>query len=128
MRLAILGPPGAGKGTQAPQLARHLGVPHISTGDLLLLEVMGPAARRAESRALIEGGLLVPDQLVVQTLAVRLAHPDAMQARFPARRLSTHGRTGSHSLPLPRPGLTRRGHRVGRGNRFRGSTTRAAGS
>ena len=41
MRLAILGPPGAGKGTQAPQLARHLGVPHIATGDLLRAVVMG---------------------------------------------------------------------------------------
>ena len=82
MRLAILGPPGAGKGTQAPQLARHLGVPHISTGDLLRVEVMGSTELGARIRATIEGGLLVPDQLVIQTLAVRLAHPDAMQRGF----------------------------------------------
>jgi adenylate kinase len=82
MRLAILGPPGAGKGTQAPQLARHLGVPHISTGDLLRAEVMGSTELGARIRSLIEGGLLVPDQLVVQTLAVRLAHPDAIQRGF----------------------------------------------
>ncbi|HEY3723754.1 MAG TPA: nucleoside monophosphate kinase [Acidimicrobiia bacterium] len=82
LRLVILGPPGAGKGTQAPWLARHLGVPHISTGDLLREQATADTELGARIQATIESGRLVPDDLVLRTLETRLAEPDAMQRGY----------------------------------------------
>ena len=77
MRLLFVGPPGSGKGTQCEVLSETLGVPHISTGDLLREAVRagGIAGRRAQH--FMSAGRLVPDRLVLRILEARLARPDA---------------------------------------------------
>ena len=75
----IFGPPGAGKGTQAPRLAARLGVPHISTGDMLRAHVKGDTALGREAKGYMDAGDLVPDELVVRMLADRIGEPDAAQ-------------------------------------------------
>ena len=73
----FLGPPGAGKGTQASELARELGLAHLSTGDLLRAAVAEgrPLGRAADGH--IRAGRLVPDDLVLQILGERLGRADA---------------------------------------------------
>jgi len=73
----IFGPPGAGKGTQAPRLAARLGVPHISTGDMLRAHVKGDTPLGREAKGYMDAGELVPDELVVRMLADRIGEPDA---------------------------------------------------
>ncbi|MFM7693542.1 MAG: adenylate kinase [Actinomycetota bacterium] len=73
----IFGPPGAGKGTQAPRLAARLGVPHISTGDMLRAHVKGDTALGREAKGYMDAGDLVPDELVVRMLADRIGEADA---------------------------------------------------
>ncbi|MSO47479.1 MAG: adenylate kinase [Thermoleophilia bacterium] len=73
----IFGPPGAGKGTQAPRLARRLAVPHIATGDMLRAHVKGNTALGVEAKGYMDAGDLVPDDLVVRMLGERIAEPDA---------------------------------------------------
>jgi adenylate kinase len=77
MRLIFLGPPGSGKGTQAKLLAERLGVPAISTGDMLRDAVRRgtPLGRRAQ--AIMEAGELVPDDVVIGLVRERTAVPDA---------------------------------------------------
>jgi adenylate kinase len=76
-RLVFLGPPGSGKGTQAAELARELGIAHLSTGDLLRAAVAegSPLGRAADEH--MRAGRLVPDELVLRILGERLARPDA---------------------------------------------------
>ena len=76
VRLVFLGPPGAGKGTQAATLARRLGIPHLSTGDLLRGAVADrtPLGREADEH--MRAGRLVPDALVLQILRERLQRDD----------------------------------------------------
>jgi adenylate kinase len=76
-RILFLGPPGAGKGTQAQTLARTLGVPHISTGEMLRRAVAQGTALGLQAEAIMTAGDLVPDDLVVAMVAERLAEPDA---------------------------------------------------
>ena len=75
--LLIFGPPGAGKGTQAPRLAARLGVPHIATGDMLRANLRDGTELGLRAKAFMERGELVPDDLVVDMLEARLAEPDA---------------------------------------------------
>ena len=75
-RLVFLGPPGAGKGTQAVAIAAQFGVPHISTGDILRAAVKAGTALGKEAAAYMESGKLVPDELVNRMVAERLARPD----------------------------------------------------
>jgi adenylate kinase len=76
-RLVFLGPPGSGKGTQAPTLARELGIPHLSTGDILRAAVAARTPLGLEAEGHIRAGRLVPDPLVLGLLRERLAAPDA---------------------------------------------------
>lgn len=77
MRIVLVGPPGAGKGTQAVLLARRLGIPHISTGDLFRANIsQGTDLGRKVESILREGGL-VPDEITVAMAAERMAQPDA---------------------------------------------------
>jgi adenylate kinase len=76
-RVVFLGPPGAGKGTQAARLAKDLGVPHLSTGDLLRAAVAAQTPLGREAQGHMVAGRLVPDDLVLKILNERLAHPDA---------------------------------------------------
>jgi adenylate kinase len=73
----IFGPPGSGKGTQAELLTSALGVPHVSTGDLLRAEVTAGTPLGAEVAPLLAAGELVPDDLMERVLEQRLARPDA---------------------------------------------------
>jgi adenylate kinase len=76
-RLVLLGAPGVGKGTQAAEISRRTGLPHISTGDLLRAAIRdgSPLGRRVA--AIVERGELVPDGLVAEMMEERLARPDA---------------------------------------------------
>lgn len=65
MRLVMLGPPGAGKGTQARRLAVELGIPHLSTGDMLRDAVKRSTPLGRQARSIMEAGELLPDDLIV---------------------------------------------------------------
>lgn len=76
MRMILLGPPGAGKGTQAKKLAEKIGLPHISTGDLLRQNVTKGTNLGKEAKAYMEKGALVPDELVTNMVVDRLSQAD----------------------------------------------------
>src|SRR5690554_6490968 len=76
MRLVLLGPPGAGKGTQADYIKEHFGIPHISTGDMLRAARQERTPLGVEAEKYMEAGKLVPDQVVVGIVTERLAQPD----------------------------------------------------
>ena len=77
MRVAFLGPPGAGKGTQARELAREWSVPQIATGDMLREAVAAGTALGQEAKRYMDQGALVPDEVIVRAMKERLARPDA---------------------------------------------------
>ena len=77
MRLVLLGPPGSGKGTQGERLAAALGVPRISTGDILRRNVAQGTDLGKKAKTFMESGRLVPDELVIAMTAARLKEPDA---------------------------------------------------
>ena len=76
-RVIFLGPPGAGKGTQAARLAGHLRIPKISTGDMLRDAIAAGTALGRVAGPLMEKGGLVPDELLTGIIEERLAQPDA---------------------------------------------------
>ena len=76
-RIVFLGPPGAGKGTQAVELARTLSIPHLSTGDLLRAAVAAQSAVGKEADGFMRAGKLVPDGLMLKVLEERIHDPDA---------------------------------------------------
>ncbi len=75
--LVLLGAPGAGKGTQAHLLARHLGLPHVATGDLFRAALRDGTPLGLEAREYMDRGALVPDEVTVAMLLERIAQPDA---------------------------------------------------
>lgn len=76
-RLLILGPPGAGKGTQAAMLCRAIGVPHVSTGDMLRDHAHRGTELGSRAKEIMEAGDLVPDEIVIAMVEERLSAPDA---------------------------------------------------
>ena len=72
----FLGPPGAGKGTQAKELAQKYGVPHLSTGDMLRENIAKGTPLGAKAKPLMARGELVPDSLVLKMVAARIERPD----------------------------------------------------
>lgn len=76
MKVIMLGAPGAGKGTQAKQIAAKYGVPHISTGDILRANVKGETQLGKKAQVFMDQGLLVPDELVIDMLMDRIAQED----------------------------------------------------
>jgi adenylate kinase len=77
VRVVLLGPPGAGKGTQAQVIAGRLGVPAISTGDIFRANVSGQTELGQQAKAYMDAGDLVPDEITVAMVSDRLAEPDA---------------------------------------------------
>lgn len=76
LQLVLLGPPGAGKGTQANLLIQKIVIPHISTGDILRSEAAKGSSLGLEARSLMEQGNLVPDELMLGIVKARLNEPD----------------------------------------------------
>jgi adenylate kinase len=77
VRVAFLGPPGAGKGTQARELAREWNVPHVATGDMLRDAAAAGTPLGREAKGYMDRGALVPDDVIIRMIAERLAQPDA---------------------------------------------------
>ena len=77
MRLMFVGPPGAGKGTQAVRISSRLGIPHISTGDMLREEIKNGTELGSRAKAYIDAGQLVPDNVIIEMVRERVAAPDA---------------------------------------------------
>jgi adenylate kinase len=77
VRVVLLGPPGAGKGTQAQIIADRLGVPAISTGDIFRANVSGQTDLGRQAKTYMDAGDLVPDEITVAMVKDRLAEPDA---------------------------------------------------
>jgi adenylate kinase len=77
VRVVLLGPPGAGKGTQAQVIAGKLNVPAISTGDIFRANVSGQTELGQQAKVYMDAGDLVPDEITVAMVKDRLAEPDA---------------------------------------------------
>ncbi|MFI7082587.1 nucleoside monophosphate kinase [Streptomyces anulatus] len=114
MRILLIGPPGAAKGTQAVRLAAHLSIPHISTGYLFREHI--DQGTELSQNTHIRAGLLVPDEVTTGVIEERLARPDIecgflllnpeeLSGRF-------QGRTGRVTLRLLREGDLMAGHEL----------------
>ncbi|WP_328304970.1 adenylate kinase [Actinomycetospora sp. NBC_00405] len=79
MRIVLVGPPGAGKGTQAARLAERLDAPHISTGDIFRENMKNETELGKEAQRYVDAGDLVPDEVTVRMVKDRLAQPDAAE-------------------------------------------------
>ena len=76
MHILLMGPPGAGKGTQAANLVKEFGIPHISTGDMFRAAVKEGTELGKRAKACMDAGKLVPDEVTIGIVKERLAKPD----------------------------------------------------
>lgn len=102
MRLVLLGPPGAGKGTQAQFIAKHYNIPHISTGDMLRAARQQRTPLGLEAAKYMEAGKLVPDAIVIGIVDQRLTEPDCQRGFL----LDGYPRTLEQARALEHAGLT----------------------
>jgi adenylate kinase len=77
MRIVLVGPPGAGKGTQATRLSEKLRIPHISTGDLFRANISGQTELGKLAKSYMDAGNLVPDEVTIAMAKDRMGQPDA---------------------------------------------------
>ncbi|MFD3520937.1 adenylate kinase [Streptomyces sp. NPDC058653] len=77
MRIVLVGPPGAGKGTQAAYLAKNLSIPHISTGDLFRANISQGTDLGNQAKGYMDAGNLVPDEVTIAMALDRMGQPDA---------------------------------------------------
>ncbi len=114
--LILLGPPGAGKGTQAARLTEDFGVPHIATGDMLRAAREARTELGLAAQSYMDRGELVPDALIIAMIVARLGDDDArdgflldgfprttLQADALGRQLDTHGRRLTAALLIEAP-------------------------
>ncbi|MER5440726.1 adenylate kinase [Streptomyces sp. NPDC002790] len=78
MRIVLVGPPGAGKGTQAAFLAKNLSIPHISTGDLFRANISQGTELGKQAKSYMDAGQLVPDEVTIGMAKDRMEQPDAV--------------------------------------------------
>ena len=76
MKLVFLGPPGAGKGTQAAHICAKLDIPHISTGDMLRSAISKGTPTGLKAKSYVESGGLVPDEVLIEMVRERLSESD----------------------------------------------------
>jgi len=95
MRLVLLGPPGAGKGTQASRIAKRFGIPQLSTGDILRDAAAAGTPLGLRAKHVMDRGELVPDEVVIAVVADRIDHADAANGfvldGFPRSRVGSQG-------------------------------------
>lgn len=128
MHLVFFGPPGAGKGTQAQKLTQELGIPQISTGDILRAAVTKGTELGKQAGPLMAAGKLVPDELVIGIVEERLKEPDCKpgflldgfprtipQAEALAAALSKNGKKIEHVVSLEVPDSVIHDRMKGRG-------------
>lgn len=82
MRFVLLGPPGAGKGTQAARLIERLSMPQLSTGDMLRAAVAASSPIGLQAKAMMERGELASDEIVLDLVAAQIQQPDADRGLF----------------------------------------------
>lgn len=139
MRIVLLGPPGAGKGTQAVLIGKHYGIPHISTGDMLREQVASGTPLGIKVKSILDSGELVNDEVVMEVVEARLQRPDCAkgflldgvprtvkQAEILEKMLIKHGTplTGVVQLMVPENVLLERiRHRGGNGSGARADDT-----
>lgn len=126
MFLLMLGPPGAGKGTQGQILAQRLGIPKIATGDILRAAMQAGTAIGKQAKRFYDAGRLVPDHLILELIKAELAKPTAehgavfdgfprtaAQAELVEKTLTARGQRLAHVLLLdvPEEELVQRLHR-----------------
>jgi hypothetical protein len=122
MRVLMIAPPGAGKGTQSALIAAHFGIPHIATGELLRDHVARRTSLGLAVREYLDRGELVPDQVVLDMVREAIVAATVSRARPPARASPSrqHGpRCRSRREPMlaSRSGRTRHEPPQGRGTR-----------
>lgn len=109
MKLILLGAPGAGKGTQAEVLSAKLGIPTISTGNILRAAIKDGTPTGLEAKSYMDAGKLVPDSVIIGIVAQRLAQPDCEQGFIldgvprtigQAEALDAHGVTFDHVVSI----------------------------
>lgn len=76
MQVVLLGPPGAGKGTQAVKICAQYGIPHVSTGDMLRQQVASGSPLGLKVKSILDSGELVTDDTIMQVVEARLSQPD----------------------------------------------------
>ena len=107
LNLILLGPPGAGKGTQAERLREDFGLPHISTGDMLRAQVAEGTELGREAKRYMDAGELVPDEVIIGMIVA--AHRRRRRPRrLPARRLPAQRAAGGRARARRSSGLDRR--------------------
>lgn len=79
MRMIFIGPPGAGKGTQAARLVERLAIPHISTGDMFRAAVKAGTPLGKQAKECMDKGMLVPDEVTIGLVEERIQQPDAAE-------------------------------------------------
>ena len=76
MRIILLGPPGAGKGTQAQLISKEFGIPQVSTGDMLRAAIKAGTELGKQAKSVMDKGQLVSDELIINLVKERIAQPD----------------------------------------------------
>jgi adenylate kinase len=105
-RLLLLGPPGAGKGTQAQLLVQRLGIPQISTGDMLRAAVAANSEVGRKAKSYMDAGQLVPDAVVIGVAEERLGRPDAKKGFILDGFPRTAGQAAALDQMLPKLGAS----------------------